>query len=115
MIITLDLMIAILSWTAIVAGGALCIIGAIGMLRLPDVYTRMHGASLIDTGGAGLILLGLAMQAGFGLITAKLGLIFAFMLFTGPISTHALAAAALHEGVKPDENVPRPGGESSKT
>jgi len=112
--LTADLVIDLLSWAAILAGGATCIIGAVGALRLPDVYTRMHGAGLIDTGGATLILLGLALQAGLSLVTVKLVIIYVFMLFTGPVTTHALAAAALQEGVKPDERGTRPGGEPSK-
>jgi multicomponent Na+:H+ antiporter subunit G len=104
--------VEVLSWVAIVGGVALCAIGAIGALRLPDVYTRMHGVSLIDTGGAFLVLLGLALQAGFGLVSVKLVLIYAFLVFTGPITTHALAAAALQSGVRPKEG-PTPNGGGS--
>lgn len=93
----------ILSWAAILAGGVICIVGAIGMLRLPDVFCRMHGASLIDTLGIGLILLGLALQNGFDLGLAKLVLIFLFVLFTSPTATHALARAALYAGMDPAE------------
>ena len=111
----LDMAVFVLSWACILGGSAFCLIGAIGVLRLPDVFTRMHGASLIDTGGAFLLLAGLALQAGFSLVTVKLALIFAFMLFTSPMTTHALATAALNEGVKPLENIPPPGETSSNT
>lgn len=90
------------SWIFLVAGAFLAITGGIGMLRLPDFYTRMHAASVTDTGGMMLIILGLALQAGWTLITAKLVLIALFMLFTSPTATHALAHAALHSGVKPE-------------
>jgi multicomponent Na+:H+ antiporter subunit G len=99
----------ILSWASIVAGGVICIVGAIGMLRLPDVFCRMHGASLIDTLGIGLILLGLALQNGFNLGLAKLALIFLFVLFTSPTATHALARAALYAGLDPAKGAkPKP-------
>jgi multicomponent Na+:H+ antiporter subunit G len=93
--------IDILSWASIVAGGAFCIIGAIGMLRLPDMFCRMHGAGIIDTMGLALILLGLVLQNGFNLGLAKLAMIFLFILFTGPTASHALARAAIYAGVDP--------------
>ncbi len=70
------------------------IIGAVGIIRLPDVFCRMHAAGIIDTSGAGLILAGLILQAGFTMVTVKLILIGAFLFFTSPTTTHALAGAA---------------------
>ena len=95
----MQMVLDFLSWASIIAGGAICIIGAIGMLRLPDMYCRMHGAGLIDALGLALILLGLAVQNGFNLGLAKLALI--FVLFTSPTATHALARAALYAGLDP--------------
>jgi multicomponent Na+:H+ antiporter subunit G len=92
----------IISWIAIVGGGVMCLIGGWGVVRLPDMYTRMHAASIIDTMGVGLILGGLMVQAGLTLITAKLFLILMFIFFTSPTATHALARAALNGGLKPD-------------
>jgi multicomponent Na+:H+ antiporter subunit G len=89
------------SWVCLLAGAAVALIGGLGLLRLPDVFARMHGAGMIDTAGLGLILLGLMPQAGATLVTAKLILILAFVLFTSPIGTHALARACLHGGVRP--------------
>jgi multicomponent Na+:H+ antiporter subunit G len=89
------------SWAAILAGGFLIVTGGIGVLRFPDLYTRMHAASVTDTGGAGLVLFGLMLQAGLTLVTVKLVLILWFLLFTGPVSTHALAKAALHGELEP--------------
>ena len=91
----------LVSWISLVVGGALIVIGGLGMVRFPDLYTRMHAASVTDTGGAGLVLLGLMLQAGFTIVTAKLVLILWFLLFTGPIATHALAKAALHGRLEP--------------
>ncbi len=97
----------ILSWVSIIAGGFFCIVGAIGLLRLPDVFCRMHGAGLIDTMGLALILIGLGLQNGFNLGLAKLAMIFVFVLFTGPTATHALARAALYAGIDPKEGAKR--------
>ena len=56
--------IDIASWVLLVVGGLFCIVGGIGLLRMPDFYTRVHAASVTDTLGVGLILFGLALQAG---------------------------------------------------
>lgn len=90
-----------LSWICLVAGGLFCIVGAIGMLRMPDFYTRMHAASVIETLGVGLLLLGMAIQSGFTLVTVKLAVIGLLVLFASPTATHALAKAALARGIKP--------------
>lgn len=86
-------------------GAAVCVIGGIGLLRMPDLYTRIHAAGLTDTMGIGLILTGLMLQSGFTLVTVKLVLILAYMLITSPTSTHALVKAAYAHGVKV-ENAP---------
>lgn len=89
------------SWALLVTGGLFCIVGAVGLLRMPDFYTRMHAASVIDTLGAGLMLLGLMLQAPGWLVLAKLAAIALLLFFTSPASTHALARAALARGVRP--------------
>lgn len=89
------------SWTLLAAGGLFCIVGAVGLLRMPDFYTRVHAASVTDTLGAGLILLGLILQAGWTLVAAKLVMIGLLIFFTSPAATHALARAALGRGLKP--------------
>lgn len=89
------------SWAALVAGGVFCIIGGIGLIRLPRFYSRLHGGGIVDTMGSGLILFGLALQAGWTLVTFKLALLFFVALLAGPTSTHALSKAALRAGVKP--------------
>ena len=89
------------SWICIAAGALLSLIGGIGMHRFPDFYTRMHAAGTTDTLCAALLLLGLGLQAGLTLVSFKLLLIFGFLLFTSPTSTHALANAAEHGGLKP--------------
>ncbi|TCS64074.1 monovalent cation/H(+) antiporter subunit G [Varunaivibrio sulfuroxidans] len=90
-----------LSWTFLLIGGFFSIVGAIGVLRFPDMFSRMHGAGMIDTMGAGMILVGLMFQAGFTIVSIKLFLIIAFLFFTSPTTTHALARAALNAGIIP--------------
>lgn len=97
----MNIILDILSWFSLVAGGVILIIGTIGMLRFPDFFTRLHAASVIDTLGSMLIVLGLILQAGLSLITIKLLLIIFFILFTTPTAAHALARAALHGKLKP--------------
>lgn len=91
----------LLSWTCLLAGGFFCMVGGIGLIRMPDFYTRMHAASVTETLGAGLILLGLTIQAGLTLVTAKLLMIGLLIFFTSPAATHALAKAALVRGLQP--------------
>jgi multicomponent Na+:H+ antiporter subunit G len=90
-----------LSWIAILAGLFFMLVGAIGILRMPDVFTRLHAAGMTDTMGAGFLILGMCLQAGLGLVLVRLIFVYAFLLFTSPISTHALARAALASGVEP--------------
>lgn len=90
-----------LAWILLATGGFFCIVGCIGLVRLPDFYTRMHGASVTDTLGAGLILLGLMLMAGLTLVTVKLAFIGVLVFFTSPTATHALAKAAMTRGLRP--------------
>lgn len=90
-----------LSWALLLAGGFFCIVGALGMLRMPDFYTRVHAASVVDTLGAGLVLTGLLLQAEDPLVAVRLVFIALLLFFTSPAATHALARAALLRGVAP--------------
>lgn len=85
----------------LLSGSFFVIVGAIGIFRLPDFYTRLHGAGVTDTLGAALILLGLTFQSGLSLDTVKLLMILLFLLVTGPTSCHALAQAARVNGLEP--------------
>lgn len=89
------------SWVCLVAGGLFCIVGGVGMLRMPDFYTRMHAASVIETLGGGLILLGLMLQAGLTLVAVKLLIVALLIFFASPTATHALAQAAMARGLQP--------------
>lgn len=95
------LAVEVASWGAILLGSFFTIVGAFGLVRMPEVFTRMHAASVTDTLGVGFLILGMSLQAGFGLVTLKLLFLLALFVFTAPVVTHALAQACLHEGIKP--------------
>jgi len=97
------LIVTVLSWFFLVTGSAFMIIGGLGLLRLPDFYTRVHAASITDTVGAWMVLVGLMLQAGFNLVMVKLLLILVFLLLTSPLSSHALTKAAYGRGLDPLE------------
>ncbi|MDX1593530.1 MAG: monovalent cation/H(+) antiporter subunit G [Gammaproteobacteria bacterium] len=109
----MHLLLDIVSWVCLVAGGGACLVGGIGVLRLPDFYSRLHASGVIDTLGAGLVLLGLLLQAPSFDVGLRLVLIFVFLLFTVPTATHALAKSALHGGLEPE--VDDDGGEPSSS
>ncbi|MBE9538270.1 MAG: monovalent cation/H(+) antiporter subunit G [Proteobacteria bacterium] len=90
-----------LSWIFLSLGGVFVFIGGLGALRMPDLYTRMHAASVTDTMGAVLILGGVMLQAGLTLATIKLLVILLFLLLTSPTASNALASAALLAGIRP--------------
>jgi multicomponent Na+:H+ antiporter subunit G len=96
-------LIDILSWVLLTLGGLSVLIGGIGALRMPDLYTRMHAASVTDSIGAILVLGGVMLQAGFSLATIKLIAVLLFLLLTSPTSSNALASAALLAGTRPLE------------
>lgn len=90
------------SWVLLVGGALLLVVSALGLLRLPDFFTRVHAAGVADTGGVGLLLLGMALQTGFDLVTAKLVLIGVVLALTAPTASHAVAHAAVLGGLSPD-------------
>ncbi len=97
----MNIVIDIASWALLTAGSFMVIVGGIGIVRMPDFFTRLHPSGLIDTMGAALIVAGLILQAGLSQTSIKLGLIVVFLLITSPTATHAVAHAALARGLKP--------------
>jgi multicomponent Na+:H+ antiporter subunit G len=97
----MGILLDILSWVLLLAGGFFVVVGSLGLVRMPDFFTRVHAASITDTLGAGLIIAGLLLQSPHWLGSVKLVLIMLFLVFTGPAATHALAKAALHGGLRP--------------
>ncbi|MDJ0941204.1 MAG: monovalent cation/H(+) antiporter subunit G [Woeseiaceae bacterium] len=97
----MDMFNDVLSWILLTLGGLAVLIGGIGALRMPDLYTRMHAASVTDSLGAILVIFGIMLQAGLSLATIKLAAILLFLLLTSPTSSNALASAALLAGTRP--------------
>ncbi len=91
----------ILMWVFVTAGSILLIIGAIGILRMPDFYSRIHPAGITDTMGAWLVLVGLMFASESWLVTAKLVMLLLFLIITSPLASHALAKAAYMRGLRP--------------
>jgi len=105
----LDTLLDILSWLLLSIGGLFVIVGGIGALRMPDLYTRMHAASVTDSIAPILIIAGIMLQAGLSLASIKLAAILLFLLLTGPTASNALASAALLAGKRPDHAEPLDG------
>ena len=93
--------IEVLSLLCLAAGAFFCLVGGIGLVRMPDFFTRVHAASVTETLGAGLLLLGLILKAGLTLVSVKLAIIGILIYFASPTASHALAKAALIAGIKP--------------
>ncbi|HEX9757049.1 MAG TPA: monovalent cation/H(+) antiporter subunit G [Nitrospiria bacterium] len=85
----------------ILTGLFFLIVAAIGMIRLPDVFTRSHALSITDTLGIGLVLSGLALYQGFTDSALKTVLILILLYHLNPVISHATVRAALRSGLKP--------------
>tara|TARA_B100000674_G_C37981536_1_gene982714 strand:- start:12392 stop:12727 length:336 start_codon:yes stop_codon:yes gene_type:complete len=97
----MNLFLDLLSGFFITTGCFFCLIGAIGIIRFPDIFCRLHASSINETLGTPLILLGLIIQIGPNLISLKLFIVGVFILITNPTATHAISRASLHGGLKP--------------
>jgi multicomponent Na+:H+ antiporter subunit G len=91
--------IELASGVLVVVGALVVVSGGVGLLRLPDFYTRVHAVGLTDTAGVGLIALGLILRAPDWGVAVRLLLIVLFLALTSPTATHALAHAARRDGV----------------
>ena len=97
----MDMLLLVLSGLSIAIGVIALLIGSLGLIKLPDVYCRIHAVGMIDTAGTSFIILGMIIYQGFSLVSFKLALIGVFLFFTSPIATHAVAQVAHKMGVKP--------------
>lgn len=104
------MVLTILSWASIIAGLFFMLVGTFGVLRLPDVFTRLHAAGMTDTAGAGFMILGMCFYTVQGMmhgetlwwtVLVRLVFVYLFLLLTSPISGHALARAGLAGGLEP--------------
>lgn len=96
------MIIDLLSDICLLLGGIFTLTGAIGLLRLPSFYTRLHAASVTESLAAPLLIIGIMLDTGFTLDSAKLVLIILIMVVANPTITHALCRAAVHGGNTPE-------------
>ena len=96
------MIISLLSDICLLLGGIFTLTGAVGLLRLPNFYTRLHAASVTESLAAPLLIIGIILDTGFTLDSAKLVLIIVIMVVANPTITHALCRAAAHGGTLPD-------------
>jgi multicomponent Na+:H+ antiporter subunit G len=102
-----------LAVAVLLVGGVLfTVVAAVGLVRLPDLYSRTHAASKSETLGAALALAAVAVAIGPDPALVKVALLLAFVFVTGPTAAHAIARAAHEEGFEPWE---RPVADSSDT
>ncbi|KAF0281218.1 monovalent cation/H(+) antiporter subunit G [Spiribacter roseus] len=107
-------LITLISAGMLLTGGAFAVIGGIGVVRFPDIYTRLHAGGVTDTIVPLLIVGGLVLQSGWHQLSFKLLLILLFLLFTTPTASHATARAAMAAGIEPvTRDRRRASGESS--
>lgn len=85
----------------VVTGIIFILVGSIGIIRLPDFYSRTHSVSKSDTLGIIFVILGLVIYEGFTQSSFKLLLIGLFIALANPVGTHALARAAHLKGLNP--------------
>lgn len=97
-------LLPLLGAVCLALGSFFLVVGGIGILRLPDVFARMHASGVTDTTGAGFILIGLMFLAPSAPVLIRLLFILFFLWFTSPIGSHSLARAALKAGVRPQVN-----------
>jgi multicomponent Na+:H+ antiporter subunit G len=112
----MTLAIDLLSGLFLLLGSFLCITGGLGLLRLPDFFSRVHAAGLTETLATPLLLFGLMLQMDWSLDLLKMLMIAVLIIVTNPTATHAMAKAALHGGQRPlaENTTPRPGDDASK-
>jgi len=89
-----------LSAALLIAGGVFFLAGTVGLLRFPDVYTRLHALTKADNVGLGLVVAGLAVQVESWAVVGKLLLIWVLVLLAGASVAHLIARGALHRGIR---------------
>lgn len=106
----MEMILNVASWASIALGLFFMLVGTFGLLRMPDIYTRLHAAGMTDTMGAGFLLLAMALQTvvdmmhgqtDYWSVLVRLVLVYGFLLITSPIASHALARAGIAGGVEP--------------
>ena len=98
---SMDLFLPYLSGFSLAIGTLALVVGSLGLIRLPDVFSRIHAVGMMDTAGVGFIVLGMMIHEGFSMISVKLAAVAVFLFFTSPIATHAVAQVTHKSGFSP--------------
>ncbi len=93
-------MIELVAYALLAIGAACALIGAMGIVRFPDVYNRIHANTVVVVGGVIVTLIGVSVLEGLSSYTLKILIIALFLFLTNPVSSHAIARAAHKSGVK---------------
>lgn len=97
----MEMLLSWLSGGALLLGTAALLVGALGLVRLPNLFSRIHAVGMMDTAGVAFITLGMLIHEGFSLVSVKLVFVGVFLFFTSPIATHAVAQVAHRSGFSP--------------
>ena len=97
----MEMVLSWLSGISLLLGTVALIVGALGLVRLPNLFSRIHAVGMMDTAGVAFITLGMLIHEGFSLISVKLAVVGVFLFFTSPIATHAVAQVAHRSGFSP--------------
>ena len=97
----MEVLLSWLSGGALLLGTAALLVGALGLVRLPNLFSRIHAVGMMDTAGVAFITLGMLIHEGFSLVSVKLAVVGVFVFFTSPIATHAVAQVAHRSGFSP--------------
>ena len=97
----MEVLLSWLSGGALLMGTAALLVGALGLVRLPNLFSRIHAVGMMDTAGVAFITLGMLIHEGFSLVSVKLAVVGVFLFFTSPIATHAVAQVAHRSGFSP--------------
>jgi multicomponent Na+:H+ antiporter subunit G len=88
-----------LTGLALVAGASFMLIAALGVVRMPDLLTRMHATTKAGVLGAGLTMVGVMLYFGEALVIVRAGAVIVFLIMTGPVAAHAIGRAGYFMGV----------------
>ena len=99
-------MIDLLGGALLILGSVVVLVGSFGLLRLPDCFSRLHAAGVIDTLGAWLVLLGLMVLSTSVVIAFKVLLLIILLFFLSPVNSHGLSRIALKSGLRPFTSKP---------
>ena len=97
----MEMLLSWLSGGALLLGTAALLVGALGLVQLPNLFSRIHAVGMMDTAGVAFITLGMLIHEGFSLVSVKLAVVGVFLFFTSPIATHAVAQVAHRSGFSP--------------